>query len=63
MNPGSPNPAVRALIGQAVQHQQRGEFAQAERLYAQVFALDPGQPDAHHFMGLLAHQTGRQGLA
>ncbi|HEX2668268.1 MAG TPA: sulfotransferase, partial [Gammaproteobacteria bacterium] len=47
----------------AVQHQQRGEFAQAERLYAQVFALDPGQPDAHHFMGLLAHQTGRQGLA
>lgn len=63
VNPGPSNPAVRALIGQAVQHQQRGDFAKAERLYAQVFALDADQPDAHHFMGLLAHQTGRHGLA
>ncbi len=44
-------------------HQQRGEYAQAERLYSEVLAKDPGQADAQQFMGLLAHQTGRDGLA
>lgn len=58
-----PNPPVRELIGRAVQCQQRGDYAEAERLYSQVFRLDPEQPDAHHFMGLLAHQTSRQELA
>ncbi|HEY3646218.1 MAG TPA: tetratricopeptide repeat protein, partial [Gammaproteobacteria bacterium] len=53
---------LRALIGEAIQHQQRGEYARAEVLYAEVLKQEPGQPDAHHFMGLLAHQTGRHEL-
>lgn len=56
------NPRLHALIGQAIQHQQRGEYAQAEKLYAQVLREDPAQPDTHNFLGLLAHQTGRHEL-
>ncbi|MGE5626398.1 MAG: tetratricopeptide repeat-containing sulfotransferase family protein [Bacillota bacterium] len=58
-----PNAAIRALIAQAVRHQQQGQYAEAERLYADALQQDPDLPDAHHFMGLLAHQTGRQELA
>lgn len=63
MSPNPPDPTVRALIGRAVNHQQRGEYAAAERLYAEVLATHPDQADAQHFMGLLAHQTGRDELA
>lgn len=56
------NPRLQALIGKAIQHQQRGEHAQAETLYAQVLKEDPLQADTHNFMGLLAHQTGRHEL-
>lgn len=54
---------LRTLIGRAVRHQQKGEYAAAERLYAEVLAADAGQAEAQHFMGLLAHQTGRDELA
>jgi tetratricopeptide (TPR) repeat protein len=54
---------LRMLIGQAVTHQRRGEYREAERLYQQVLKADPQQADAQHFMGLLAHQTGRPELA
>ena len=57
------DPTIRALIGRAVNHQQRGEYAAAERLYAEVLAQHPDQADAQHFMGLLAHQTGRDELS
>lgn len=63
MNLSSKDLALRTLIGRAVNHQQRGEYAAAERLYSEVLATDPDQADAHHFMGLLAHQTGRDELA
>jgi tetratricopeptide (TPR) repeat protein len=57
------DPALRMLIGRAITHQQRGEFAEAEKLYQEALRMDPRQPDAQQFMGLLAHQTGRPDLA
>ena len=30
-----------------------------ESIYRQILALQPDQPDALHFLGLIAHQTGR----
>jgi len=63
MSSNPTDPALRALIGRAVNHQQRGDYAAAERLYTEVLAKEPDQADAQHFMGLLAHQTGRDGLA
>ena len=50
-------------MGKAVRHQQQGEYAEAERLYTELIEKAPEFPDAHHFMGLLAHQTGRAELA
>ena len=37
--------------------------ADAERLYRQILAADPGNPDALHLLGLLASQVGRHDLA
>ncbi|MBU6470623.1 MAG: sulfotransferase [Gammaproteobacteria bacterium] len=54
-----PSAEIRAQIAQAVFHQQRGAYADAERLLRAVLASDPHQPDALHYLGLLAYQTGR----
>ena len=56
------DPHLRALLGKATQHQQRGEYMHAERIYGEVLKQNPQQPDAQHFLGLLAHQTGRSAL-
>lgn len=45
-------------LRQAIQLHQAGDLASAERYYKQVLAVDPNQPDALHFLGLLAHQAG-----
>ncbi|MGH8363133.1 MAG: tetratricopeptide repeat protein, partial [Gammaproteobacteria bacterium] len=50
---------IRAQIAQGVFHQQRGAYAEAERLLRTVLAREPHQPDALHYLGLLAYQTGR----
>ncbi len=57
------DPSLRALISRAVQHQQRGEHAQAEQLYLQALGIDPKQIDALQFMGMLTYQTERPELA
>ena len=43
-------------MAQAVHAQQKGEFAQAERLYMDVLKEQPEHADALHFLGLLKHQ-------
>ncbi|MHB8426099.1 MAG: tetratricopeptide repeat protein, partial [Gammaproteobacteria bacterium] len=50
---------VQQTLAQAIRHQQHAEYAQAENLYRRVLETQPQQPDALHYMGLLAHQTGR----
>lgn len=51
--------ATVTLIAQAVSHQQRGQFTQAESLLRHVLESEPSQRDALHFLGLLEFQTGR----
>ncbi|HEY4128926.1 MAG TPA: sulfotransferase [Gammaproteobacteria bacterium] len=63
MSGTQPTPAQRALIGRAVGLQQRGDYAAAEKIYAEVLAADPRQADAQQFMALLAFQTGREALS
>jgi predicted TPR repeat methyltransferase len=43
----------------AVQLQQNEQFVAAGDLYRQVLELAPDYPDAVHYSGVLAHQTGR----
>jgi len=40
-------------------HHQAGRLNQAERLYLQILKIDPRRADALHFLGVLAHQIGR----
>ncbi len=54
----SPEKEPRELLREAVQCHQRGDLEQAETLYRRVLQSDPRQPDAVHFLGLIAHQTG-----
>jgi len=57
------SPSVRKLLAEAVRQQQQGHHEEAERLYRAVLATHPQQPDALHYLGLLAYQNGRAALA
>ncbi len=58
-----PRPDVTELLSRAVSLHQQGDLAQAEPLYRQVLAAEPGCADAWHYLGLLAQQTGRLNAA
>jgi protein O-GlcNAc transferase len=42
----------------AIQHHQRGDFGEAERLYRAVLRAEPRHADAHHLLGFLFLQRG-----
>ena len=52
-----------ALLRQALDAQQQGNRSQAERLYLEVLAREPGNFDANHLLGVLHFQEGRAGEA
>jgi tetratricopeptide (TPR) repeat protein len=52
-----------SLFALALQHHQEGKLAEADRLYQEILARDPGHFDALHLSGVVAHQTGRNDLA
>ncbi len=58
-----PHMHPRKLIQQALAHHRTGNLAEAESLYQQALQLDPHNPDAHHFLGTLAHQCNQDQLA
>jgi len=47
----------------ALQRQQSGLLREAEQLYRQILAQQPGHVDALHNLGVLAHQVGRDDSA
>jgi predicted O-linked N-acetylglucosamine transferase (SPINDLY family) len=47
----------------ALRHHQAGQLQQAEQIYRQILAQQPGNPDALHLLGLLAHQVGQHDMA
>jgi tetratricopeptide (TPR) repeat protein len=64
--PGGPNrsgggqpPSVAGSLGIALAHQRAGRPAEAERVCRQILAVDPGQAQALHLLGLIEHQLGR----
>jgi protein O-GlcNAc transferase len=48
------------LLQWAVQHHQRGELVEAERLYRQILIADASQAQAHAYLGALLQATGRE---
>jgi tetratricopeptide (TPR) repeat protein len=51
------------LFTQAQQCHQRGQWADADRLYREILAAEPRHSDALHFWGLLHHQAGHNAKA
>lgn len=50
---------LRRLLRSAVDDLRRGEIARATGTLESVLALDPGRPEAHWYLALLARQRGR----
>ena len=54
---------VRELIAQAMDRHRGGRLDEAESLYRRVLELEPGNADALHLLGVIAHQRGSNELA
>ena len=48
-----------ATLQQALSLHRAGRLKEAEAGYRRVLATQPGDPDALHYLGLIAHQSGR----
>lgn len=57
-NPGADAPTVGQRIEGAKQRHAAGDLDAAELLYREVLQADADQPDALHFLGVIAHQRG-----
>lgn len=61
--PPSQTMSLEQALAHAHAHWEAGQADQAERLCQQVLAMWPGQADASHLMGLMAHAYGNLDLA
>ncbi|MCG5242354.1 tetratricopeptide repeat protein [Azospirillum doebereinerae] len=61
--PVPPSTALAAALADALARHRAGDFAGAERGYRAILDSHPGQPDALHLLGVLAHQCGHHGEA
>ena len=48
---------------EALEHHRAGRLAEAERLYRQIWAVDPNHVDSLHLLGVVARQLGRSDAA
>src|SRR5262249_45645074 len=60
---GASTPALEILMHAAIVRQQAGQLAEAERLYRQILASDPGHVGSLHNLGLIAHGRGQHAEA
>src|SRR6266404_1231787 len=54
---------VASPLESALRSHQTGDFREAEAGYRNILQSDPGNVDALHLLGILAHQTGRNNEA
>ena len=53
------NMTVSQAFQAAVQFQQGGRVAEAENIYRQIIAQQPGHAEAHYMLAVLGHEVGR----
>lgn len=49
---------IDLLIKQAIDHHSAGNLVEAEKIYRQILQENPQEPQALHFLGVIANQTG-----
>ncbi|MBF0110959.1 MAG: tetratricopeptide repeat protein [Magnetococcales bacterium] len=54
---------IQELLQRAVQYHAAGRLAEAQSLYREILDHHPDHPEALHFLGIVAHQKGRDDLA
>ena len=62
-SPKCENLDLPVALQSAIEHHQSGRLQQAEAIYRQILRQQPNSPAALHMLGLLSHQTGRNGLS
>jgi Tfp pilus assembly protein PilF len=50
---------IDEALHSALKHHQRGRLDKAEKIYRKILKHYPAQPDALHFLGLIAGQAGK----
>jgi protein O-GlcNAc transferase len=63
LRPASASPQVSNLFARARASHGAGLFQQAEALYREILAVEPGHADSYNLLGVLACQTGRNEAA
>jgi tetratricopeptide (TPR) repeat protein len=58
-----PDITLEQAIQLAIQRHQAGRLAEAEGIYRQILARQPNEPNALHFLGLIAQQSRKPDLA
>ena len=51
-------PSIEQSLQSGLQHHRSGRFGEAEKIYRQILAREPNQPDALHLLGMIALQVG-----
>ena len=59
----SRDPSISGVLERAIQLHQVGQLREAETLYRQVLSRQPDNPEALHYLGVLAGQAGRHDAA
>jgi predicted O-linked N-acetylglucosamine transferase (SPINDLY family) len=57
------SPDIQRAFELGLAHHQAGRLNEAERIYRQILAREPGHADALHLLGVIGTQTGRHELA
>jgi tetratricopeptide (TPR) repeat protein len=50
---------LQSTVDRAISIHQQGRVPEAEKIYREVLKQDPGNPDALHLLGLIAHHANR----
>lgn len=58
----SPMATIAEALALALDHHLAGRLAEAQELYHRILDAEPDQPDALHFLGVLAGQVGEHAL-
>jgi predicted O-linked N-acetylglucosamine transferase (SPINDLY family) len=54
-----PQLTIQQAFDLALQHHRTGRLPEAEQIYRQILARQPGHADSIHHLGVIAHQLGR----